>query len=82
MSARERKAAHNRLNEGLQGWRTRWVLDGSGVRCVACQVSQLAETARIPFIHLDNCIKKSVFSTHPWLELRGILRDLAPDPLA
>lgn len=82
MITRERKVIHSRLNEGLRAWHTRWVLDGLQVRCVACRVSQHAETARIPFAHLDSCIKKSVFSTHPWLELRGVLRDLAPDPLA
>lgn len=82
MSTRERSAIHARLNEGLKSWSSRWALEGLAVLCPACHAGQLAQDGREPFVHLQYCNQQNVFSKYPWLELRGVLRDLAPDPTA
>ena len=46
--------------------------------CTASPADPLSINGWEPFVHLSYLAKQSVFSKYPWLELRGILRHLAP----
>lgn len=72
MSIRDPRAANEGLKSGGH-WRD-W-------RCSA-PAGRLAQDGRELFVHLQYCVQQKVFSKYPWLELRGVLHDLAPDPTA
>lgn len=80
MSARDRNAARYRLQEALEFWGERWVLDGVQVTCPGCLAEQPAQDAHAPFQHGDGCPLTTDFAKYPWLELRNLLADLPPVP--
>lgn len=80
MSARDSNAARYRLQDALEFWGERWVLDGLQVTCPGCLTEQLAQDARAPFMHVDGCPLATEFAQHPWVELRDLLADLPPVP--
>ncbi|WP_278405986.1 hypothetical protein [Pseudomonas rhodesiae] len=80
MSARDRSGSRHRLNEGLEFWGARWVLDGLYVTCPGCHAQQLTDDARRPFQHVDGCALATKFAQLPWIELRNLLADLPPVP--
>lgn len=80
MTSRDSNAALYRLQDGLEFWGERWVLDGLQVTCPGCLAEQLAQDARAPFIHVDGCPLATEFAQTPWVELRDLLADLPPVP--
>lgn len=80
MSRRKSKDTPNRINESLDGWSDRWTIRGPSVSCQGCDAIQLAHNGQQPFPHFHDCTKQNEFSSkYPWLELRTILRNVAPD---
>jgi hypothetical protein len=80
MSARDRNAARYRLDDGLNAWSTKWVLEGNGVMCVSCDAGQPARSADEPFRHVDGCRLANDFTEYPWRELTEVLRKLPQVP--
>lgn len=80
MSASDSIAARYRLQEGLEFWQERWVLDALYVTCPGCHAQQLAEDVRESFLHVDGCAMAAEFAKYPWVELRDVRVDLPVVP--
>ena len=74
MSARDRNATRYRLDDGLNAWSIKWVLDGNAVMCAGCSAGQCARDADQPFRHVDGCRQARDFTNYPWRELAELLR--------
>jgi hypothetical protein len=80
MTSRDSNAVRYRLQDALEFWGERWVLDGQQVTCPGCLTEQLAQDARAPFMHADGCPLATEFAQQPWVELRDLLADLPTVP--
>lgn len=76
MSARDRNAARYRLDDALNAWSTKWILEGNGVICIVCGAAQPARGADQPFRHVEGCRLASDFTQYPWRELAELLQGL------
>lgn len=71
MSARN--AARCRLDDSLNGWSTRWVLDGNAMHCAGCSADE-------QFRHVASCPQAGDFTQFPWHELAELLQQLPQVP--
>ncbi|TWC74364.1 hypothetical protein FBY10_10152 [Pseudomonas sp. SJZ103] len=76
MSARDRNATRYLLDDSLNAWSTKWVLDANMLLCAGCAVGQCIRDADQPFIHRDSCRWASNSTIYPWRELAELLREL------
>jgi len=77
MSAHERDAARQRLNEGVQAWTDRWRVVNGLLICVKCGTRQRPSEANVPFAHSITCaLRDDLAYRQPWLELADLLLDL------
>lgn len=76
MSARERNAARDRHDEGLDTWSRNWVLDDNMLLCAGCSVGQFARDAGQVFRHAAGCRLAGDLAQHPWHALAALLREL------
>jgi len=80
MNALDRNAARYRLDDSLNAWSIKWVLDANAVMCACCSAGQCARDAEQPFRHVAGCRLDSDFTKYPWRELADLLRELPPVP--
>lgn len=80
MSAYECHTTHAELQDALENWYERWVLEGQYVACPRCHAQQRVDHAYEPFLHVDGCTLASDVATCPWMALRDLLADLSPVP--
>lgn len=53
MSARDHNTTHYCLDDGLNDWGRRWVLEGNGIMCVSCGAGHAGRDADQPFAHVN-----------------------------
>lgn len=78
MSVRDSNAARYRLDETLNAWSTKWVLDANALYCAGCSTGQPARSADEAFRHGAGCPQASDFTKYPWRELAQMLANLPP----
>nr|WP_290467299.1 hypothetical protein [Pseudomonas fluorescens] len=78
MSVCDRNAARYQLDDNLNAWSTKWVLDGNALHCAACSAGQPARSADEPFRHVVDCPQAGDFTQYPWRDLAELLRTLPP----
>ena len=74
VSARDSNAAKYHLDDSLNAWSTRWILDANMLLCAGCTRGQCARDADQPFLHGDGCRLASELTLYPWRELAELLR--------
>jgi len=80
MSARDRNAVRYRLDDSLNAWSTKWVLDGNAVHCAGGSAGQPARSADEPFRHVAGCPRTGDFTQNPWRKMSELLRQLPQVP--
>ncbi|RTY73537.1 hypothetical protein [Pseudomonas veronii] len=80
MSARDRNAARYRLDDSLNAWSTKWVLDGNAVHCAGGSAGQPARSADEAFRHVAGCPQAGDITQSPWRELAELLQQLPRVP--
>ncbi|WP_343177157.1 hypothetical protein [Pseudomonas sp. 4810-S13] len=80
MSARDSNASRYRLDDSLNGWSTKWVLDGNAVHCAGCSAGQPARSADEAFRHVAGCPQAGDFTQYPWRDLAELLQQLPQVP--
>ena len=68
------------MNDALIAFNSRWSLDGDYLRCTECKRPQIASKADQAFVHQADCTKPHADHTHPWHDLRHLLRGLPEQP--
>lgn len=67
------------LDEMMQRWNRRWLMDGETARCRQCDVPQWPSSAHQPLDHRAGCTNATY--QHPWLDLAELLSELPMAPL-
>lgn len=67
------------LDEMMQRWNRRWLMDGETARCRHCQVPQWPSSAEQPVKHRADC--PTTPYEYPWRDLAELLRELPMVPL-
>ncbi|MBK3447567.1 hypothetical protein [Pseudomonas haemolytica] len=79
MSARDSNAARYRLDETLNDWSTKWVLDANALYCAGCSAGQPVRSADEVFRHGAGCPQACDLTKYPWRELAQMLTNLPPE---
>ena len=68
------------LDEMIQRWNRRWLMDGETARCRQCDVPQWPSNAAKPVEHRARC--STTPYEYPWRDLAELLREMPMVPLA